>query len=130
MIENLDPKQCWKILSHNPSAILIDVRTAIEHSFIGHPPNAIHIAWKEFPDMQFNHQFISHVKDIVKNKNTPILLLCRSGQRSLAAAQALEQEGYEHLINISSGFEGQLDDQKHRGNIDGWKFCGLPWIQS
>ncbi len=130
MIKNLDPKESWTLLQENSNAILIDVRTAIEHSFVGHPPKAIHIPWKEFPGMQINDQFVARVEAIVKKKNTPILLLCRSGQRSLAAAKKLEDYGYQFLINISEGFEGALDNEKHRGNINGWGFHDLPWIQS
>jgi rhodanese-related sulfurtransferase len=130
MIKNLDPKESWTLLQENSNAVLIDVRTAIEHSFVGHPPKAIHIPWKEFPSMQVNDQFVAQVEAIVKEKNTPILLLCRSGQRSLAAAKKLEDYGYQFLINIVEGFEGALDDKKHRGNIDGWGFHDLPWIQS
>jgi len=130
MIKNLDPKQSWTLLQENANAVLIDVRTAIEHSFVGHPPKAIHIPWKEFPSMQVNDQFVAQVEAIVKEKNTPILLLCRSGQRSSAAAKKLEDYGYQFLINITEGFEGALDDEKHRGNIDGWGFHNLPWIQS
>jgi len=118
------------LLQENSSAVLVDVRTKIEHSFVGHPPKATHIAWKEFPDMQLNEQFIDQVKEKVKDKNTPILLLCRSGQRSLAAAKALEDIGYTHLINILDGFEGSLDGEKHRGTINGWRFNNLPWMQS
>ena len=47
-----------------------------------------------------------------------------------AGASALEAAGYQHLINILEGFEGALDADKHRGNIDGWRFHGLPWQQS
>ncbi|QWF70817.1 rhodanese-like domain-containing protein [Methylomonas paludis] len=130
MIENLDPKQSWSLLQQNPAAVLIDVRTFIEHSFIGHPPNAVHIAWKEFPGMQLNSGFVDQVQKRVPDKNAPILLLCRSGVRSLDAAKALEANGYQHLINILQGFEGALDADKHRGNIDGWRFHDLPWQQS
>ena len=130
MIENLNPQQSWSLLQENPSAVMVDVRTAIEHSFVGHPPEAVHVAWKEFPDMQLNGQFVTQVEEKVKDKNVPVLLLCRSGVRSLAAAKALEQAGYQQLINIVEGFEGALDDEKHRGNIDGWKFHNLPWVQS
>ncbi len=130
MIENLNPKQCWELLQQNPQAVLIDVRTAIEHSFVGHPPGAVHIAWKEFPGMQSNPDFIEQLKQTVPDKTAPVLLLCRSGQRSLAAAQALEAEGYQHLINIVDGFEGPLDDNKHRGTLGGWRYEGLPWEQS
>ncbi len=130
MIENLTPPQSWEVLQENSKAVLIDVRTTIEHSFVGHPPGAIHVAWKEFPAMQLNQQFVQQVAEHIADKSAPVLLLCRSGQRSLAAAEALSAAGYHSLINIVQGFEGQLDEQKHRGNIDGWKFHGLPWLQS
>ncbi len=129
-MENLDPKQSWALLQENPAAVMVDVRTAIEHSFVGHPPESIHIAWKEFPGMQLNEQFVDQVIEKVTDKSTPVLLLCRSGVRSVAAAKELEKAGYQKVINILEGFEGALDDAKHRGNIDGWRFHGLPWEQS
>ena len=129
-MENLDPKQSWALLQENPAAVMVDVRTAIEHSFVGHPPESIHIAWKEFPGMQLNEQFVDQVAEKVTDKSTPVLLLCRSGVRSVAAAKELEKAGYQTVINILEGFEGALDDAKHRGNIDGWRFHGLPWEQS
>ncbi len=130
MTENLDPKQSWDLLQHNPHAVLVDVRTKMEHTFVGHPPGAIHIPWKEAPDWQLNQNFVAEVKKAVPDINAPVLLLCRSGQRSLDAAKALEQAGYQHLINIVDGFEGPLDENKHRGNLGGWRFQGLPWLQS
>jgi len=130
MIENLDPKQSWELLQNNPAAVLIDVRTSIEHNFVGHPPNAIPVAWKEFPGMQLNPAFVEQVKQHVADKSAPILLLCRTGVRSVEAAKALEAAGFQHLVNIVQGFEGALDADKHRGNIDGWRFHGLPWVQS
>lgn len=130
MIQNLNPLQAWDFLQQNSNAVLIDVRTKMEHLFVGHPPQAIHIPWKEAPDWQLNPNFIAQVGEIVHNPNTPILLLCRSGQRSLEAAILLEQSGYTHLINIAEGFEGTLDNNKQRGNLNGWRFAGLPWQQS
>lgn len=130
VMENLDPKQSWALLQENSSAVMVDVRTAIEHSFVGHPPEAVHIAWKEFPGMTLNEQFVEQVEKSVVDKSSPVLLLCRSGVRSVAAANALEGVGYQRVINIVEGFEGALDNAKHRGNIDGWRFHGLPWEQS
>jgi rhodanese-related sulfurtransferase len=130
MIENLSPQEAWSLLQQNTDVVLIDVRTKIEHSFIGHPLNAIHVAWKEAPDWQINAQFVTDIKKIVPAKNTPILLLCRSGQRSLDAAKALEEAGFSRLINILDGFEGPLDQNNHRGNLGGWRFHNLPWIQN
>jgi len=130
MIENLDPPQVWDLLQQNSDAVMIDVRTKVEHSFVGHPPGAIHVPWKEYPDWQINPNFVAEVKKVVPNFNAPILLLCRSGQRSLEAARVLEQTGYKLLINIENGFEGPLDENKHRGNLGGWRFHNLPWEQS
>lgn len=130
MIENLDPQQAWDLLQSNSDAVLVDVRTKVEHSFVGHPSSAISIPWKEAPDWQVNSQFVAEVKKIVLDRNVPVLLLCRSGQRSLDAAKALEEAGYQWLINIVDGFEGALDEHKHRGNLGGWRFQSLPWEQS
>ena len=129
MIENLNPKQSFELIQQNPTAVLIDVRTKIEHGFVGHPLNAVHIAWKEAPSWLENPEFVAEVEKIVTDKQTPILLLCRSGQRSLAAARVLEAVGYQNLVNIEEGFEGGLDESKHRGNLGGWRFHGLPWEQ-
>jgi rhodanese-related sulfurtransferase len=130
MIENLTPPEAWQLLQDNPAAVLIDVRTAMEHSFIGHPPQSFHVAWKELPGMQLNPDFVAQVHRHAPNPSAPVLLLCRSGQRSLEAAALLEQAGYEHLVNILEGFEGPLDGNRHRGNLGGWRFHGLPWQQS
>jgi rhodanese-related sulfurtransferase len=130
MIENLQPQQAWDLLQQNNNAVLVDVRTKVEHAFVGHPIGAVHIAWKEAPDGQVNTNFIDEVKKRVPDRNPPVLLLCRSGQRSLDAAKALEAAGYQKLINIVDGFEGPLDQHNHRGNLGGWRFHGLPWMQS
>ncbi|MEQ1620728.1 MAG: rhodanese-like domain-containing protein [Methylococcales bacterium] len=130
MIKNLVPQEAWDVLQHNAHAVLVDVRTKMEHGYVGHPPGAIHIPWKEAPDWQVNGQFVVEVKKIAPKVDSPILLLCRSGQRSLDAAKALENAGYQYLINIVDGFEGPLDEHKHRGLLGGWRFSGLPWEQS
>lgn len=130
MIENLNPQQAWDLLQQNTDAVLVDVRTKVEYAFVGHPLGAIHIAWKEAPDWQINSTFVAEVKKVIPDYKAPVLLLCRSGQRSLDAAKALEEAGFERLINIVDGFEGPLDQHNHRGNIGGWRFNGLPWEQS
>ena len=130
MIENLNPREAWDLLQQHTDAVLVDVRTKVEHAFVGHPPGAIHIAWKEAPDWQINAKFVAEVEKLVTGKHALVLLLCRSGQRSLDAAKALEEAGFERLINIVDGFEGPLDQHNHRGNLGGWRFNGLPWEQS
>ena len=100
MIENLDPQQAWQVLQQNSHAVLIDVRTKAEHTDIGHPIGAIHIPWQEQFGAPVNLNFIAEMSKVIPDYNTPILLLCRSGVRSLSAAKALEQIGYKTLINI------------------------------
>ena len=102
----------------------------MEYSFVGHPVEAEHIPWQEAPDMHLNPAFTEQVRATISDLNTPVLLLCRSGQRSMEAAKQLEQAGYRHLINVDEGFEGGLDENKHRGNRGGWRFHSLPWEQS
>ncbi|HFD11132.1 MAG TPA: rhodanese-like domain-containing protein [Crenotrichaceae bacterium] len=130
MIQRLNPKQAWERLQSHPQTILIDVRTAGEYAFVGHPPSAVFIPWKEAPDWTTNPDFIQQVEATVPEKDTPVILMCRSGQRSMQAAQALEAEGYTDLTNMEEGFEGDLDENKQRGNINGWRFHQLPWQQS
>ena len=129
MIENLTPQQAWQLLQQDKSAVLVDVRSQMEYAYVGHPIGAAHIPWKEAPAWELNPNFVAEVKKLTPNTDTPILLLCRSGQRSLSAAQALQDAGYQRPINISDGFEGPLDANKHRNNVAGWRFCGLPWEQ-
>ena len=130
MIENLTPQQAWELLQQNASAVLVDVRTQMEHAYVGHPIGSVHIPWKEAPSWAVNPSFVGDVKKLVPDTDAPILLLCRSGQRSLSAAKALKEAGYQRPINIIDGFEGSLDSDKHRNNLGGWRFCGLPWQQS
>lgn len=129
-IQYLKPREAWQFMQDHPMSVLIDVRSKMEHAYVGHPCGAIHIPWKEAPTWALNHDFVPDVQKTVPDKDTPILLLCRSGQRSLAAANALRDAGYKNLVNIDEGFEGPLDQNKHRGTEGGWRFNGLPWEQS
>ncbi|MGH8498390.1 MAG: rhodanese-like domain-containing protein [Methylococcales bacterium] len=128
-IINLNPVEAWRFIQDNPTSVLVDVRTELEYSYVGHPRGAVHIPWKEAPAWTVNHNFVLDVRKEAPEKDTPVLLLCRSGQRSLAAANALQEAGYTNLVNIDEGFEGPLDENKHRGALGGWRFHGLPWEQ-
>ena len=129
-IKNLDPTQAWDILQNQADAVLIDVRTAFEFAYIGHPLGAMHIPWKELPNWALNPNFVDQVASVASTKDAPVLLLCRSGQRSMDAAEALSDAGFSNPINVAEGFEGPLDASKQRGTLGGWRFHGLPWEQS
>lgn len=129
-IKRLDSPDAYTALTATPAAVLIDVRDPIEFSFVGHPLDAVNIPWKLAPDMRPNADFVTQVQKCVPDTSVPLFLLCRSGQRSLAAAHALADAGYGDVTNIEDGFEGPIDEQKHRGTVAGWRFHGLPWAQS
>lgn len=135
MITNISSTQAWEMLSTNKTAELIDVRTQEEWKFTGIPnlkpikKTAILLSWQEYPDMKTNRNFISTINNIFMNKNTPILLLCRSGYRSHQAALSIFAEGYSNCYNIIDGFEGKIDHNSHRNCTEGWKYEDLPWLQ-
>lgn len=136
---DIDVSAAWKVLSENPKAQLVDVRTAAEWTFVGLPDlaslgRAAHtIEWQSYPQMQINEDFAEVATDALRrsgaSEDTPLLMLCRSGARSKAAAIALTRAGFKHAYNVAGGFEGNPDHDGHRGNVNGWKAAGLPWRQ-
>lgn len=135
-VKTLTPKQAWQLQQDEPKALLIDVRSEMEFLFIGHPVGAINIAWIDEPDWKINPHFAAEVRKLVlggldhqSGQNVPILLICRSGKRSLEAGELLLKEGFHQVYNIDEGFEGELDDKHQRSTLGGWRFEGLPWEQ-
>ena len=130
-MQHLDPVAAHQYLSENPKALLVDCRTEIEHMYVGHPVGAEHVAWQEAPDWEIDPLFVDKVRCLVSGDlERPVLLICRSGHRSVLAGEMLEAAGFRMVINILEGFEGPLDDDYHRGTLGGWRFRGLPWYQS
>ena len=108
-------------------AVLVDVRSDAEREWVGFVPGAIAVAWKQWPGMTMNTKFDTELCDAVP-AGSKVLLLCRSGVRSVAAAKRATELGLE-AYNILEGFEGDPDTQAHRGNLGGWRRHGLPWRQ-
>ena len=129
-IKSVSPNQAYEILQNDSQSKLIDTRTLIEYSFVGHPIGAIHVPFKRPPNWDVLPDFIEQLESHDINSSTPLVLMCRSGARSMAAANILEQAGYQSLYNMDEGFEGDKDDHNHRGTLSGWRFHQLPWEQS
>ena len=137
---DLAPREAWELLEQDGPSVLIDVRTMPEWQFVGIPDlsvlgkEALLIEWQSFPTMGTNAQFLSRLEELLAqlgvSSETPLLFLCRSGGRSRAAAIAATAAGHSRCFNISSGFEGNHDAERHRGRVGGWKADGLPWVQS
>ncbi|OUR83488.1 sulfurtransferase [Cycloclasticus sp. 46_120_T64] len=129
-IKSISPNQAYEILQNDSQSKLIDTRTLIEYSFVGHPIGAIHVPFKRPPNWDVFPDFIEQLESHGITHSTPLVLMCRSGARSMAAANVLEQAGYQSLYNMDEGFEGDKDDNNHRGTLSGWRFHQLPWEQS
>jgi len=137
-IKEISPQQAWEILEAEPQAILLDVRTSMEYEYVGHPLNALHIPWMDAPDWNIDTGFVDKVRQALLKtmgsdqelESIAILAICRSGKRSQAAAEELARQGFDNLYNIEDGFEGDLDNNKQRNTINGWRVADLPWEQS
>lgn len=127
--------EAMKILESDDRAVLLDVRTDAEWTFVGRPDltglgrEPVLISWQTFPGMAPNGGFVEAVRLSAPDRDVPVLILCRSGQRSQKAAIALTEAGYTDCRNISDGFEGPKDEAGHRNTVSGWRANGLPWQQ-
>lgn len=131
-VKTISPKEAYKFLQDHPNALLVDVRSHMEYLFVGHPAGAIHIPWIDEPDWKVNPHFVTLVRQTMLGGAAgaaPVVLICRSGVRSLEAGKVLVDAGISDVYNVAEGFEGQMDDKHHRSASGGWRFHGLPWEQ-
>lgn len=125
------------MLGENSRAVLIDVRSNMEFLFVGHPEGALHLPWIDEPDWDINPNFVRQVRELMLGGIicdddagcAPIILICRSGKRSVDAGNLLIEAGFKDVYNVLDGFEGELNDDHHRSSLGGWRFEGLPWAQ-
>ena len=108
-------------------AVMVDVRSDAEREWVGFVPGAVAVAWKQWPGMTMNPTFDDAIRTAASGKK--IVLLCRSGVRSVAAAKRATELGLE-AYNILEGFEGDANQEGHRGTQGGWRTRGLPWRQN
>ncbi|WP_326543179.1 rhodanese-like domain-containing protein [Pseudorhodoferax sp.] len=125
------PQQAWKLLRAE-QAQLVDVRSAEELKFVGQVPGSQHVAWATGTALTRNPRFVRELEAKLAKaggKDAVVLLLCRSGKRSVLAAEAAAKAGFGNVYNVLEGFEGEIDAHGQRGHGDGWRFHGLPWVQ-
>jgi rhodanese-related sulfurtransferase len=139
-LKNINSNTAINILSNDPNAILIDVRTNQEWNDIGTPDlskinkTPIFISWKLLPHMSINENFEQDLIDKIKNitnsspEEISLIFICRSGSRSMESAIFMSDLGYK-CFNFENGFEGDADHSGERSNINGWKFNNQSWIK-
>lgn len=133
----MSAQQAFDMQQANPRTLLIDIRSSMEFLFVGHPVGAVHIAWIDEPDWDINPHFVAEIRKLLLGGASceegescaPIILICRSGKRSLQAGHCLMEAGLTNVYHINEGFEGELSDGHQRSSSGGWRFHGLPWEQ-
>ena len=138
-VDAVDVEATWQCLVSRPGSQLIDVRTRAEWTYVGIPDlgpigkRAVLVEWQTFPDQTVDPRFVERLAGELKalgaQLDDDLFFICRSGGRSLAAAKAMAEAGYRACHNVAGGFEGPLDDDRHRGSVGGWRAAGLPWLQ-
>lgn len=132
---DITPEDCWALLRENPDAVLVDCRTAAEWEWVGVAD--LSSLGREPMFVEWNHSDGRHNDNFVEDllatgispAQRPVVFLCRSGKRSALAAEVATAAGISPAYNVTDGFEGQIDEQHHRG-VGGWRAVGLPWRQS
>ena len=136
---NLSALDAHAYLQNHPrNSVFIDIRATSEFLFVGHPTDAVHIAWLDEPDWDVNPDFIPTLKRLIESRckgfdpftEVAIILICRSGKRSLDAGEAVLEAGFKKVMHVHEGFEGVLNEKRQRSTVNGWRFHGLPWEQS
>jgi rhodanese-related sulfurtransferase len=133
----LSPQQAMQMLEDDPRAVLVDIRSSMEFLFVGHPKGAVHVPWIDEPDWTVNPDFATDIRKLMLGGSVctidegcaPVILICRSGKRSLEAGKVLLEDGFLRVYHVSEGFEGELDENHQRSTLGGWRFHGLPWEQ-
>lgn len=138
-IDDVPVKDVWERLRADPKAVLIDVRTRAEWTYVGLPDlseigkRPLLVEWQTFPDNRVDPQFKDRLGRMLTEAgaatDAELFFICRSGGRSKSAAQAMSAAGYSRCRNVADGFEGPLDPNRRRGQAGGWKAAGLPWAQ-
>jgi rhodanese-related sulfurtransferase len=137
-MNHLTPRQAHDFLLAHPEAVFVDCRSEAEYFLVGHalverpgqePLRPHHICWADELKLEVNTHFVEDVRRVAGDTDRPVVIICRSGRRSVSAGEALEAAGWRDVYNVLEGFEGPLDEKFRRGTTSGWRFAGLPWEQ-
>ena len=135
---DVTPAEAWQVLTEDAQAVLVDVRTEVEWNLIGRPDlegigkEPVFLQWVKMGGV--NKDFVAELKAALQERDiatdAPVYFMCQSGGRSKMAAMQCTELGYTRCYNIADGFEGDLDEHRHRNSVSGWKVTGLPWYQT
>lgn len=145
----LTPKQAYDMKMADPKGVaLFDVRTRAEAMYVGMATTVdalvpfvehqeIMSDWDEKrtmykldPNQDFVPEIARRLQELGLDKNAPVILLCRSGDRSSKAADRLQAAGYTKVYSVPEGFEGDrasAGPKQGQRVVNGWRNADLPW---
>lgn len=132
------------LAAHGGRVLFLDVRTRAEAMYVGMagPVDAL-VPYVEHQELMTDwdetrriyrlepmQDFVPEVARRLQarglGKDDPVVLMCRSGDRSSRGANRLAEDGYTRVHTVVDGFEGDLSPEGRR-SVNGWKNAGLPW---
>lgn len=126
---DITPEAAWELITTDPAAVIVDVRTQDEWRTVGVPDTSAARTAARFVEWNtawgHNHEFLTQLEAAGVAKDATVLFLCRSGVRSVGAAEAATAAGWSDARNILQGFEGAQGPTGAR-TVDGWRNTGLP----
>ncbi|MEG3640498.1 rhodanese-like domain-containing protein [Magnetococcus sp. PR-3] len=126
-LHHLTAQEAYDVVQ-DEKVMFIDIRTEMEHYYVGHPIGVYNVPWQDYPDFSINPDFLEEVEELAE-RDQHVVLICRSGHRSIDAGNFLIKNGYHKVSHITEGFEGDKNDAHQRGQLNGWRRRGLPWMQ-
>ena len=133
---DVTPRDAWTTLEQDPGAVLIDVRTKPEWSYVGVPDLAglgktlLKIEWQSWPDGGLNQDFAAEVAAGRRQARPadPAAVPLRCPQQ--VGGAGADRPGLAALLQYLRRLRGSASmSTKHRGSVAGWQHDGLPWIQ-
>jgi len=101
----LTPMEATRKVNHE-KAVILDVRPEKEYAE-GHIINAINIPFEKLSEQH---------KELIKNKERPVIICCRTGTDSVRAARVLKQQGFDQLYCL-------------KGGLQAWRNASLPLLR-
>jgi rhodanese-related sulfurtransferase len=128
------------------NVLFLDVRTQAEVSYVGAPAGMdanipfMLVDFDHFDSksrrftLHKNAAFVGAVEERLKakglDKTADVVLICRSGDRTTRAVNALAAAGFTRVWTVIDGFEGDTASagaDRGKRTVNGWKNAGLPW---
>lgn len=106
-VDELFPWDLAEAMERSDPLLLIDIREPYEYAEL-HIAGSINVP-RGILEPSCEYGYEETLPDLVTARDNPIILVCRSGNRSLLAGLAMKQLGYRHVRSLATGLKGWND---------------------